>query len=206
MDRLRDRAAREGVDLEQWLRRFVTPGQDQKMAALNQAGMVEACARVAVGDWIHFFPEGGRSRALHLRDPRRGVGKVLHRNPDAIVLPFCVYGTQDVMPIGSVLPRPGQRVVVTVGEPLRARDCIPSAAGTREGPAMFDAIAQQAWKEVKALRPLTLARYLGPAQATALLRAEAPAAYLPAGEAMAEPAQLPSPETTRPSQEHAVRL
>ena len=187
MDRVNQAADRAGTDAEGWLSQFVSSGTSSGARALNQPGMIEACARVALGDWLHLFPEGGRSRSLHLRQPRRGIGKILFHNPDALVVPLCFYGTQDIMPIGAILPRPGRRVVVTIGEPLRGRDCLSEEGLPPE--ATFLSVAERLWERVRDLRPETLARYLGPAQATALLRAEAPAGAAPAGEAVGAPIQ-----------------
>ena len=194
MDRLEARAAAEGVSVETLLRRYLTTDSDpDSVAMLNQPGMVEACARVGLGDWLHFFPEGGRSRSLHLKSPRQGVGKVLAHNPEALVLPICFYGTQDVMPVHSVLPRLFKRVVVSIGEPYETRRLLARHPGdlTR---GLFHDVAASAWGTVTALRPLTLARYLGPAKAAALLRAEAPASVLLTGEAVGLPTESSRPE------------
>jgi len=141
-----------------------------------------------LGDWLHFFPEGGRSRTLQLRQPRRGLGKVVFHNPRALIVPLCFYGTQDVLPIGKILPRWGKRVVVTVGEPFRARTCIPLCHEDEDKEKIFQAVSEQLWERVKTLRPQTLARYVGPVKAKALLQAEAPAAAVPTGEEVAAPA------------------
>lgn len=195
MERLAERAAREGIaDVEELLLEYLTPGdENQKVAMLNQPGMIEACARISVGDWLHFFPEGGRSRTLHLKDPRRGVGKVIFHNPDALILPFCFYGTQDVLPVRGIMPRPFKRIVVSIGEPFEARQLL---AGRPQVPTpdLYRAMAREAWESVKSLRPMTLARYLGPAEAAALLRAEAPASEILAGEAVGLPTQSSRPE------------
>ena len=186
MERFAAAAAADGLGLEAWLGRFVTPGDGPRLAALNQAGMVESLARVETGDWLHFFPEGGRSRTLQLRAPKRGVGKVLYHCPDVDVIPICFYGMHDVLPVDSFVPRPLRRVAVTVGEPVPASRIAPLRA-PRPSPETFEAVVAAAWESVVALRPRTLARYLGPARAEALLRAEAPADDRPTGELVGIP-------------------
>jgi len=186
VERLSAKAESLGLDLETWLRRFLTPGDKEALTALNQSGMIEACARIDTGDWMHFFPEGGRSRTMHLRDPRRGVGKAIYSCPDAVVLPVCFYGMQDVLPIGATLPRPFKRVAVTVGRPLSG-ECFASLRDLPASDEAYSAAASLAWSAVQDLRPSTLARYMGPAQATALLRAEAPASHKAQGEAFGQP-------------------
>ncbi len=190
MSHLEAAAAREGQDVETWLRRFVTLGHQQHNAALNQVGMIEACARIATGDWLHFFPEGGRARTLHLRAPKKGVGKVLYHSEGAIILPICFYGMQDVWPVNATLPRLFKRVVVTIGEPVSSRQLAPLRA-QQPGPEAFQALVDEAWESVSALRLTTLARYLGTAQAENMLRTDTPAAAAPAAEPIGSHASVP---------------
>lgn len=195
MERLAARATDEDIaDIEELLKRYLTPGDvNQKVAMLNQPGMVEACARIGLGDWLHFFPEGGRSRTLHLKEPRRGVGKVIFHNPEALILPFCFYGTQDVLPVRKLMPRPFKRIVVSIGKPIEARRLLHGRPSVPT-PELYLSMAAEAWESVKRLRPMTLARYLGPAEAEALLRAEAPASVALAGEAVGLPTQSSRPD------------
>jgi hypothetical protein len=204
MARLEQAASQRRLpSVESLLATYLTAGPDPtRLTPLNQPGMVEACARVSVGDWLHFFPEGGRSRNLHLKPPRRGVGKVICHNPDSIVLPLCFYGTQDVMPVRRALPRPFQRIVVSIGQPVRARQLLGESAAAEPTPATFQAVAEQAWSRVTALRPVTLARYLGPAKAAALLRAAAPAAVTPAGQTFGAPSMRRSDAAHLPAEKN----
>jgi 1-acyl-sn-glycerol-3-phosphate acyltransferase len=203
LSRLEVEAARRGLpDAEALLRTYRTsdPAVDGS-ASLDQSGMIEACSRVGVGDWLHFFPEGTRSRTMHLKPPRKGVGKVIAFNPEALILPICFYGTQDVLPVGALTPRPFKRIVVSIGEAFEASRVIPRRAGAMT-PELFQDAIDGAWRHVQALRPMTLARYLGPAQAEALLRAEAPAATAVAGEPVGLPAGGPSAPSLEPQPTH----
>lgn len=156
--RITARAEALGMDGESYLRRFVTAGRQAAMAPLNQLGMVEACARVDLGDWLHFFPEGGRSRKLELGSPKRGVGKVIYHCPEAEVLPLCFCGMHDVLPVGARLPRPLRRVVVFVGEPVAPRK-LAALRGGPAGPDCFQKLAALSWEPIESLWPLALARY-----------------------------------------------
>lgn len=158
IDKVSAQARAMGLDSEAYLRTFVTAGNPQDLASLNQAGMIEACARVDSGDWLHFFPEGGRSRTGELKQPKHGVGKVLYHSREATVLPFCFCGMQDVLPVSAVVPRPMKRVVVKVGEPVPAW----RLETMRQGGASqqrFSGLADVAWDEVKALWPEVKARH-----------------------------------------------
>ena len=150
LDRIMDRAAELGTGGESLLRTFITEGNPIKMAPLNQTGMIEACARIMLGDWLHFFPEGGRSRTASLRPPRRGVGKALYCCPDAEVIPFAFCGMHDVMPINKAFPRPMQKVVVKVGKPVSQAQLQPLRAYPQT-PETFAALTATAWSSVQSL-------------------------------------------------------
>jgi 1-acyl-sn-glycerol-3-phosphate acyltransferase len=155
--RIKARASLFRNNGEDYLRRFVTPGDPARMAPLNQAGMVEACARINTGDWLHFFPEGGRSRDLKLRSPKRGVGKVIYHCDHAEVVPFCFYGMDQVLPIGAALPRPFKRVVVSVGEPIPT-EMFTDIRRMGPTPEAYQALTREIWAPIEALREPTLAR------------------------------------------------
>jgi len=183
---LEERAKLLGTTAETYLRTFVTAKDGECPTSLDQPGLLEACTRINTGDWLHFFPEGGRSRNMLLRPARPGVGKVIYHSPDAEVLPLCFYGTQDVLPVGAVLPRPFRRVVVSVGRPLpnTILDPLRHRAGTVE---TFSELSCFAMAGVSALRPAVLARYLGAQKAFDLLADEQ------AEEALAAQVEAPAP-------------
>jgi len=99
-------------------------------------------------------------------------------------LPFCFYGTQDVMPVNARLPRPFKRVVATIGPPLAAAELRELRA---EAPRseVYEALIDRAWQSVVALRGPTLARYLGkpPPAPEPVARSADDAAYLGLGSA-----------------------
>lgn len=86
---------------------------------LDQPGLDFLRSRLELGEWVHIFPEGGRSReegGLLQRPLKTGVGKLIHEtNP--IVMPFYHYGMHRVQPIGARFPRRGQEVKVLFGSP-----------------------------------------------------------------------------------------
>ena len=173
--RVGERAKALGVEPGRYPLGFFTPagpgGDQARCEALNQAGMIEACMRVDSGDWLHFFPEGGRSRDLSLRPARAGVGKVLFHT-DPLVVPFCLYGTERVLPVGAKLPAVGQRIVIHVGEPVPASAF--AALRTRApSVATYQALADVAMGHVASLRPRVLEQYLGAHRAAEILASEA---------------------------------
>lgn len=144
------RAHARGLGFERYLRSFVTGGLvGERVAALNQAGLLEACLRADAGDWVHIFPEGGRSRDGRLRPARAGAGKLIHQARDATVLPLWIHGTEDVLPIGATFPRLGRRITVVVGEPLSSLELRRAPGGVE----VFQSLSERALAAVAALQP-----------------------------------------------------
>jgi len=64
-----------------------------------------------------FFPEGTRTRDGSIGKPRGGAGLlILETQPT--VIPVCIDGMQDVLPIGAIFPRPFKRVWIYFDKPL----------------------------------------------------------------------------------------
>jgi 1-acyl-sn-glycerol-3-phosphate acyltransferase len=103
------------------------------------------------GDWVHMFPEGGRTRDPEARlgaDFKPGVGWLIAET-HPIALPFYHVGMQRVLPVGGSRPRAGHRVHVVFGAPL---DCTPEwtdevcarrTGDTTDGPRLWDALAAE---------------------------------------------------------------
>jgi monolysocardiolipin acyltransferase len=88
-------------------------------AGLNQPGFDFLLERLSAGDWVHIFPEGGRTRdaEARLRTPFKiGIGRLLVE-AEPIAVPFYHRGMHDVLPIGASRPRAGNEVSVHFGEP-----------------------------------------------------------------------------------------
>ena len=94
------------------------PAMDQIIAALKEGG----CVRV--------FPEGTRTRSGTLGHGRPGVGRVLYET-GATVVPCFHRGLDQVLPIGSVVPRVGKRVEVLIGPAFSVED-LRALPNTRE--------------------------------------------------------------------------
>lgn len=87
-------------------------------AGRKQFGMAFLEDRLRNGDWVHIFPEGGRSRELGaaLRTPFKDGMAHMIRDTQPLVLPWVHEGMQEVLPIGARLPRLGRTVRVRFGE------------------------------------------------------------------------------------------
>lgn len=84
---------------------------------LDQPGFDFLRERLKEGDWVHLFPEGGRTRreaGLLKRPLKVGVGRLIYE-ASPVVMPFYHYGMHEVMPVGAVLPRRGHHVKVRFG-------------------------------------------------------------------------------------------
>lgn len=87
-------------------------------AGLKQKGFDFLLDRLKAGDWVHIFPEGGRTRDTNglLRTPfKLGIGRLIYE-AQPMVIPFYHCGMQKIMPIGSILPRIQQKVQVYFGQ------------------------------------------------------------------------------------------
>ena len=73
---------------------------------------------LAGGDWLGLAPEGTRSRTGTLGEPKPGVALLAVRS-GAEIVPVALWGTEDLWPVGALLPRPGRTVHVRFGSPYR---------------------------------------------------------------------------------------
>ncbi len=87
-------------------------------AGLDQPGMHFLVDRLRAGEWVHIFPEGGRSREPggRLRRPLKPGLAYLVQNAQPLLLPFYHRGMDAVQPIGARLPGVGHRVSVRFGQ------------------------------------------------------------------------------------------
>lgn len=86
-------------------------------AGLEQPGMDFLAERLGAGDWVHFFPEGTRTRNADgsMQALKPGFAHLI-RAARPVVLPFHHDGMRDILPVGAKVPRIGRRVVVHFGE------------------------------------------------------------------------------------------
>jgi monolysocardiolipin acyltransferase len=87
-------------------------------AGVDQPGMHFLIEKLRAGEWVHIFPEGGRTRdpEERLRTPLKSGLAELVSASSPILLPFHHEGMQRVLPIGALLPRVGHTVRLRVGE------------------------------------------------------------------------------------------
>ena len=86
-----------------------------------QPAMGRIIAALKDGGCVRTFPEGTRSRSGGLGHGRPGVGRVLYETGAAVV-PSFHRGLEQVLPIGSVVPRIGKRVEIVIGPPFSVDD------------------------------------------------------------------------------------
>jgi len=82
------------------------------------------------GHPLFVFPEGTRSPDGRLQEAKDGVA-VLALRTNAPIVPIGIAGSDRVWPKGRKLPRPGGRVTVTVGRPIRLADELPDGGKGR---------------------------------------------------------------------------
>lgn len=98
----------------------------------DQPGMAFLAARLRAGDWVHVFPEGGRSREPGgaLQTPLKGGLAQLIQASSPLVLPFFHVGMHEVLPIGARLPRFGNDVHLVFGALRDAADGLASSTAS----------------------------------------------------------------------------
>jgi len=101
-------------------RRFFSAGKGVPIvrgAGLDQPGMHFLEDRLRHGDWVHIFPEGGRSRTPRaLRTPLKTGMAHLVQATRPLLLPYHHWGMEKVLPIGTAMPRFGHRLQMRFGE------------------------------------------------------------------------------------------
>ncbi|MCH8345338.1 MAG: 1-acyl-sn-glycerol-3-phosphate acyltransferase [Chloroflexi bacterium] len=151
-----------GSPLKSW---FFTSGKGVPIvrgAGLDQSGFHFLLDRLREGQWVHIFPEGGRTRhplALMTHPFKSGIGRLIAET-QPIALPFYHHGMRDILPVGSMVPRRGKAVRLVFGDPI---DCderylqgiTRQAEGAElSGLALWEALAARTYD---ALRHLELA-------------------------------------------------
>jgi monolysocardiolipin acyltransferase len=131
-------------------------------AGLDQPGFHFLRDRLREGEWVHIFPEAGRTRhplALLTQPFKSGIGNLIAET-QPIALPFYHYGMHEIMPIGSKFPRRGKAVRLRFGDPI---DCDePYLKGVRRaeegmalsGPALWDALTDRTYDALRELELL----------------------------------------------------
>lgn len=84
----------------------------------TERALETAAEALLEGRLVAIYPEGTRSLDALVHRGRTGVAR-LSRECGVPVVPVGIQGTVDVQPVGSRLMRPGKRVVVRFGPPMR---------------------------------------------------------------------------------------
>ena len=81
---------------------------------LDQPGFDFLLERLRLGEWVHIFPEGGRTREQtgKLKKPfKLGIGRLL-AEAKPIAIPFYHYGMHEILPVGKKWFSSGKKVRV----------------------------------------------------------------------------------------------
>ncbi|XP_043711512.1 tafazzin [Telopea speciosissima] len=122
-----------------------------------QKGLDMALSKLNSGGWVHIFPEGSRSRdgGKTMGSAKRGIGRlVMDADTMPVVIPFVHTGMQDIMPIGSSVPKIGKTVTVLIGDPIQFDDLLLTVDDTQQvsRAALFDAISSRIGHRLKELK------------------------------------------------------
>lgn len=140
-----------GSPLKAW---FFTAGRAAPIVrggGIEQPGMQLLRDRLKLGDWVHIFPEGGRTRDPDARmtpDFKPGIGWLIAQS-HPLAMPFYHSGMQKVLPVSSTRPRVGHRVKVVFGPAINcdagwANDvCLRRLGDRTDGPRLWEAVADE---------------------------------------------------------------
>ena len=120
---------------------------------LEQPGFDHLLERLKLGDWVHIFPEGGRTRDpnARLKTPfKRGIGKLIE-GALPVALPFYHYGMHQILPIGASFPKIGQQVNVYFDPPTITTPEWLSNFKAESAAERWDQIAQWSYKALRAM-------------------------------------------------------
>ena len=118
-------------------------------AGIEQAGFRFLRDRLAEGEWVQIFPEGGRTRDPQARMSasfKAGIGRLM-AEARPIILPFYHYGMHEVLPVGAKLPRRGRSVRLVFGEAIDCDEAYVRETAARagdpdlKGPRLWEALA-----------------------------------------------------------------
>ena len=121
-----------------------------------QTGLGFLVERLREGQWVHIFPEGGRTRdPQSLMTPafKPGIGRLM-AEARPLVLPFYHHGMREVLPIGARRPRRGKTVHVLFGEAYDAADDVRERTegdAALSGRALSEALAARAHERLRSL-------------------------------------------------------
>eukprot|EP00762_Andalucia_godoyi_P005576 ANDGO_00501.mRNA.1 Tafazzin homolog len=119
-------------------------------AGLEQPAVYQARGLVQQGEWLHIYPEGKVSQDGHIQRIRRGVARVIESDSvekTPILVPIFVVGIQDVVPLGTWLPRPGRTVTLVVGPQIPLRDIVSQFCSGRLSREQYDTMISQRVEE-----------------------------------------------------------
>lgn len=132
--RLRDRA------VGAYLRATNQLPTDRAGARAAQAMLEAALDLLRSGQLFGIYPEGTRSPDGRLYRGRTGVG-FLALHSGAPVIPVAMIGTENILPPGRRIPRPG-KIEIRIGEPLDFAEFRGQPAGARQRRAVTDEVVR----------------------------------------------------------------
>lgn len=119
--------------------------------AADYGSIKRVLGALEMGRKVLLFPEGVRTFDGNFREPRAGIGLLVHR-ARVPVIPIYIHGTYKAWPRHRRLPVP-RRVIVVFGKPVRF-DQHDDVRPTRE---TYQAIADRVMDHIKALVPQAIA-------------------------------------------------
>ena len=137
-----------GSALKAW---FFTAGKCVPLvrgAGIDQPGYFFLRDRLLHGDWVHIFPEGGRTRDPEARMAnafKSSMGRLIDETRP-LVLPYYHSGLHEVLPVGSLVPRRGRELHMLFGDLQDYSDEVDAVAD--EGQTRWERLAASAHRRL----------------------------------------------------------
>jgi len=137
----------------------VVPIVRGRRGGINQPGMEFLRDRLADGEWVHMFPEGGRTRdpeGLMMPEFKNGTGWLIAQTKP-LVLPFYHHGMMGILPVGAGVPRFGKSVRVVFEKPIDCNaewideTCRRRVGDRTDGAKLWDAITGELYDTLIAM-------------------------------------------------------
>lgn len=85
---------------------------------IYQPGIQQIIDKLKGGSSVHIYPEGTRTRTGNIGRGQPGVGRIIHQS-QCPVIPCYHSGLNEVMPLGRKIPKPGKKITIIIGKPIR---------------------------------------------------------------------------------------
>lgn len=127
-------------------------------AGVDQDAIHFCQEKLALGHWVHIFPEGGVNMTHEPKRFKWGVGKLVWDcDVLPIVIPLWHVGMETILPnVEPYTPQIGKKVTINIGKPIQLGDLVSTLRRSQADPVTArKSITDVIQHEVMSLKPIT---------------------------------------------------